>query len=67
MENQQNSHQNVETELSRDLGLPTALAIGIVTMIAAGISTDCAEPSFSAAPTALAAILASTPLVSVEL
>ncbi len=39
MKNQTNSHQNVETELSRDLGLSTALAIGIGTMIAAGIFT----------------------------
>jgi len=39
MENQNNSHQNIETELSRDLGLPTALSIGIGTMIAAGIFT----------------------------
>lgn len=39
MENQESSHHNVETELSRDLGLTTALAIGIGTMIAAGIFT----------------------------
>lgn len=38
MANQQlNNH--IETELSRDLGLPSALAIGIGTMIAAGIFT----------------------------
>ena len=37
-----NSHNNkitIETELSRDIGLTTALAIGIGTMIAAGIFT----------------------------
>ncbi|MEO1517334.1 MAG: amino acid permease [Bacteroidota bacterium] len=39
MENKPSSHQNVETELSRDLGLTTALAIGVGTMIAAGIFT----------------------------
>lgn len=39
MEHQPNSNQNVETELSRDLGLTTALSIGIGTMIAAGIFT----------------------------
>ncbi len=39
MENQNHSHQNIETELSRDLGLTTALSIGIGTMIAAGIFT----------------------------
>ncbi len=39
MENQDGSHRNIETELSRDLGLTTALAIGIGTMIAAGIFT----------------------------
>ena len=33
------NHQKVETELSRDLGLTTALAIGVGTMIAAGIFT----------------------------
>ena len=38
MENQ-HSNQRVETELSRDLGLTSALAIGIGTMIAAGIFT----------------------------
>ena len=32
-------HQHIETELSRDLGLTSALAIGIGTMIAAGIFT----------------------------
>lgn len=38
MEN--HSHQNgIETELSRDLGLTSALAIGVGTMIAAGIFT----------------------------
>ncbi len=36
---EQNSQLNIETELSRDLGLPSALAIGIGTMIAAGIFT----------------------------
>ena len=35
----QQSGQNIETELSRDLGLNSALAIGIGTMIAAGIFT----------------------------
>ena len=35
----QQSAQNIETELSRDLGLNSALAIGIGTMIAAGIFT----------------------------
>ncbi|MEM1118946.1 MAG: amino acid permease [Bacteroidota bacterium] len=39
MENQPTSQPPVETELSRDLGLTTALAIGIGTMIAAGIFT----------------------------
>ncbi len=38
MENQQNDNR-IKTELSRDLGLPSALAIGIGTMIAAGIFT----------------------------
>jgi len=33
------STQHIETELSRDLGLPSALAIGVGTMIAAGIFT----------------------------
>ncbi len=33
----ENKHINIETELSRDLGLISALAIGIGTMIAAGI------------------------------
>lgn len=32
-----NNHINIETELSRDLGLISALAIGVGTMIAAGI------------------------------
>ena len=32
-------NNHIETELSRDLGLPSALAIGIGTMIAAGIFT----------------------------
>lgn len=35
----QKSQVNIETELSRDLGLTTALAIGVGTMIAAGIFT----------------------------
>ncbi len=35
----QASHNHIETELSRDLGLPSALAIGVGTMIAAGIFT----------------------------
>lgn len=35
----QGSRLQIETELSRDLGLPSALAIGIGTMIAAGIFT----------------------------
>ena len=39
MKNPENSHQDIETELNRDLGLTTALAIGIGTMIAAGIFT----------------------------
>lgn len=39
MESHQTNKQGVETELSRDLGLPSALAIGIGTMIAAGIFT----------------------------
>lgn len=39
MEQQKPTHQGVETELSRDLGLTTALAIGVGTMIAAGIFT----------------------------
>lgn len=33
------SKQHIETQLSRDLGLPSALAIGVGTMIAAGIFT----------------------------
>lgn len=37
--NDQPEDQGVETELSRDLGLTSALAIGIGTMIAAGIFT----------------------------
>lgn len=37
--NKQNGTHHVETELSRDLGLSSALAIGIGTMIAAGIFT----------------------------
>ena len=36
LKNQQ-PQNNIETELSRDLGLTSALAIGIGTMIAAGI------------------------------
>ncbi len=39
MENPDHNPINIETELSRDLGLPTALAIGVGTMIAAGIFT----------------------------
>lgn len=39
MENGVSGHRNIETELSRDLGISTALAIGIGTMIAAGIFT----------------------------
>ncbi len=40
MDHKQTPHsQGVETELSRDLGLTSALAIGIGTMIAAGIFT----------------------------
>jgi len=39
MEQQKPTHHGVETELSRDLGLTTALAIGVGTMIAAGIFT----------------------------
>jgi amino acid transporter/nucleotide-binding universal stress UspA family protein len=39
MDKQPHSNQNIETELSRDLGLTTALSIGIGTMIAAGIFT----------------------------
>lgn len=39
MDNKKTTHQNIETELNRDLGLTTALAIGIGTMIAAGIFT----------------------------
>ncbi len=35
----QNEQSNIKTELSRDLGLTSALAIGIGTMIAAGIFT----------------------------
>ncbi len=35
----QNGNNKIETELSRDLGLTSALAIGIGTMIAAGIFT----------------------------
>ncbi|MEM6380491.1 MAG: amino acid permease, partial [Bacteroidota bacterium] len=38
MQEQQTKH-GIETELSRDLGLTSALAIGIGTMIAAGIFT----------------------------
>ncbi|RMG21297.1 MAG: amino acid permease [Bacteroidetes bacterium] len=33
------SHANIQTELSRDMGLSTILAIGVGTMIAAGIFT----------------------------
>lgn len=39
MSNHSNHNNGVETELSRDLGLTSALAIGIGTMIAAGIFT----------------------------
>ena len=39
MENNQTNHPDIESELSRDLGLTTALAIGVGTMIAAGIFT----------------------------
>ncbi len=39
MEHKDIAHQEVETELSRDLGLTTALSIGVGTMIAAGIFT----------------------------
>ena len=39
MSNHSNHNTGVETELSRDLGLTSALAIGIGTMIAAGIFT----------------------------
>lgn len=39
MNKQESTHQQIETELSRDLGLTTALAIGVGTMIAAGIFT----------------------------
>ena len=39
MADQLNRNNRVETELSRDLGLTSALAIGIGTMIAAGIFT----------------------------
>ncbi|MFC2075543.1 amino acid permease [candidate division KSB1 bacterium] len=39
MKNSRNNAVVIETELSRDLGLPSALAIGIGTMIAAGIFT----------------------------
>ena len=39
MKEQEYAHREIETELSRDLGLTTALAIGIGTMIAAGIFT----------------------------
>lgn len=39
MEHPSSTPQRVETELSRDLGLTTALAIGVGTMIAAGIFT----------------------------
>lgn len=35
----ESSQMHIETELSRDLGLPASLAIGIGTMIAAGIFT----------------------------
>ena len=39
LEPNQTSSIHIETELSRDLGMPTALAIGVGTMIAAGIFT----------------------------
>lgn len=39
MSNKHNNENGIETELSRDLGLTSALAIGIGTMIAAGIFT----------------------------
>lgn len=39
MANKHKNGNNIETELSRDLGLTSALAIGIGTMIAAGIFT----------------------------
>ncbi len=39
MEQQQQAGQRVETQLSRELGLTSALAIGVGTMIAAGIFT----------------------------
>ena len=39
MDHHKQDKQSVETELSRDLGLTSALAIGIGTMIAAGIFT----------------------------
>ena len=39
MEKRPKSPITIETELSRDLGLPSALAIGVGTMIAAGIFT----------------------------
>jgi len=39
MPNQHPSTLQIQTELNRDLGLPSALAIGIGTMIAAGIFT----------------------------
>ena len=39
MEQPEKQSQQIETELSRDLGLTTALAIGVGTMIAAGIFT----------------------------
>lgn len=39
MDTPQNASVNIQTELSRDLGLTSALAIGVGTMIAAGIFT----------------------------
>ena len=39
MENSDEINNNIHTELGRDLGLPSALAIGVGTMIAAGIFT----------------------------
>ncbi len=39
MADQGQTHGHIEAELSRDLGLPSALAIGVGTMIAAGIFT----------------------------
>ncbi len=38
-ENPQPQGFEIETELSRDLGMPSVLAIGVGTMIAAGIFT----------------------------